>query len=681
MNFAEICVEAPLYHTLTYKIPDELKNQLTIGMRVEIPLGSRSSRGVIIKSCEEPKELKKIKEIKNILPSKALSLLEQNWLSWLASYYLHPLGMVYSMAFAPHDEARKKKSKKLDPVNYFKDANAETPPTPNSEQQFAIEQIVNAAKKNKFNAFLLYGVTGSGKTEVYLRSIEEVLKLNKQALVLVPEISLTPQLIKRFVNRFGDQVAVIHSHLTHREKSDQWQSIQNGQKKILVGARSALFCPMENLGLIIVDEEHEASYKQEEHLKYHARDAAIMKGHFLNCPVVLGSATPCLETWYNANELKKYQMLTLSKRVEDRPLPEVKIIDLKNKKSLSPYLAKRSDEIPSWLSQELYAELSERLENKEQTALFINRRGFAQFLLCQDCGFTEQCPSCSVTLTSHKRGSTLVCHYCGFEKPAPFECGSCKSTNLSSVGLGTEKIAHELQILFPKAKIARADRDEINSREDLESLIEKISEKKVDIIVGTQMIAKGHDFPNLTLVGGLMADIGLHFPDFRSSEKTFQLLTQVAGRAGRHQKKGVVYIQTYLPEHPSITYAKEHDFIGFAAEELKSRKELNYPPFGKVAIIRVQATEFKKAQNSAAKAKNEIEKIKNLNPLYTNIQVLGPTEASVLKLKNKFRLQLLVKAPQPKELNIFLQHFLNHTQSWAPPGVTLSVDVDPQILS
>lgn len=680
MDFVEVGIEAPLTHPLTYRVPENLKETLKLGMRVEVPLGKRSSKGVVLKYCGKPDAIVKIKDVKSILDSPQLDEKELRWLLWLAQYYLHPVGLVYSMAFAPHEGIRKRKSKNSDPVNSYKDPQQEVLYKPNPEQDAAIKDITNSAQNSQFQPYLLYGVTGSGKTEVYLRSIENILKLNKQSLVLVPEISLTPQLIKRFVNRFGDQVAVIHSHLTHREKSDQWQSILNGQKKILVGARSALFCPMNNLGLVIIDEEHESSYKQEEQLKYHARDAAIMKAHFFNCPIVLGSATPSLESWHNA-EIGKYKKLVLSKRVEDRPLPEVTVVDLKEKKeALSPYLKKRTQELPSWLTLNLYNELCEKLEKKEQTALFINRRGFAQFLLCSDCGFTEECPSCSVTLTLHKGGSQLLCHYCGFQKQTAFECTSCHSKNLENVGLGTEKIASELQIMFPHARIVRADRDEINSRKALEDLIKKISQKDVDIIVGTQMIAKGHDFPNLTLVGSLMADIGLHFPDFRSSERTFQLLTQVAGRAGRHEKPGLVFIQTYLPEHPAIHYAKTHDFEGFAKAELVARKELNYPPFGKVAVIRIQGAQQNKTASAADRAKMEIEKIKRLKPEYSKIEILGPSESALLKLKNKYRFQILVKSPQAKELNNYLQHFLKHSETWVPSGVNVSIDVDPQQL-
>jgi primosomal protein N' (replication factor Y) len=669
-EYVKVAVDAPIPQLLTYKLTHELARQISIGSPVMVPLGSRKSRGVVVESASVIEKIK-FKLIDAIIDEPMIGEKTMRWLKWLAQYYLYPPGQVFSMAFAPGIESRKRKSKKKSPTD-FSDADKVTrvePPIPNAHQREAIQRIIDVSSQNKFEAFLLYGITGSGKTEVYLQSIKRVLEDGKQALVLVPEISLTPQLIKRFLERFGENVAVLHSHLTERERSEQWWSAVRGKKQILVGARSALFCPLENLGLIVVDEEHEPSFKQEEQLKYNARDAAIMRARFSECPIVLGSATPSLESWQNALT-GKYKILELPARVENRPLPEVKIVDMRLSKM------ERDGRLPFWLSKNLYNELKTTLEAKEQSALFLNRRGFAQFVLCPGCGFTESCPNCSVTLTVHKRGASLMCHYCAFEKPFALGCTSCKKENVKSLGLGTEKVCEDIKALFPEARIALADRDEIKTREDLENLLNKINKHEVDIIVGTQMIAKGHDFPNLTLVGAVLADVGLHLPDFRSSERTFQLLTQVAGRAGRHQKPGRVVIQTFVPEHFVLKTATTHDYRSFAVEELKMRQELGYPPFGKLASVRVQGESLDRVEKTSEIARLRLEQIQKIKPELLQIEILGPCEAALAKIRNKYRYHLLLKTSSSMAMNLFLQQFMSN-QDWVLPGVKISIDVDP----
>jgi primosomal protein N' (replication factor Y) len=673
-SFVQVAVEAPLPFPLTYRLPKEFLTQAAPGVRVKVPLGKgRSTKGVILgESTDTSGGQYEIKNVSAIMNEPLIGEKTLKWLKWLSQYYLHPPGQVYALSFAPADEKRKKKSNKISPTHFDFPIKA-TVFDPNPAQKAAIDSIVDAVTKESYETFLLYGITGSGKTEVYLRSIEQTLLLNKQALVLVPEISLTPQLIKRFVERFGDKVAVIHSHLTARERADQWWSAVKGEKKILIGARSALFCPLENLGLIIVDEEHESSFKQEEQLKYNARDAAIMRAQISRCPIVLGSATPSLESWYNVT-LKKYTLLSLPQRVENRPLPEVVIVDMREEKKA------RSKDMsvarPYWMSELLYKELLLTLENKEQSALFLNRRGFAQFIMCESCGFTEPCPHCSVTLTVHKKGTRLECHYCGFQKAVFPSCPSCKTPGYKPIGLGTEKVAEDLQLLLPLARIARADRDEINSRETLEDLLNKINNHEIDIIVGTQMIAKGHDFPNLTFVGAVLADVGLHLPDFRSSERTFQLLTQVAGRAGRHQKKGRVIIQTYIPEHPAIRAAVKHDYEMFAKEEIIQRQELQYPPFGRIASVRLQSLDLEKVEKAADDAKLRILSLQKIKPEYASLEVLGPCEAPLAKVRGKYRFHLMIKTTSSKTMNNFLQHLMQNLD-WVESGVKLSIDVDP----
>jgi primosomal protein N' (replication factor Y) len=674
-EFVKVAVDAPMAQLLTYHVPKELIERAEVGSKVYVPLGRRQTAGVIVseeadilvKQNKFGKEIK-VKSVISVSDEPKLGAHSMRWLKWLAQYYLHAPGQVYSMAFSPGDETRKRKSKKKSPTDSVERENT-PPPIPNKFQKAAIEKISEASNAQIYVPFLLYGVTGSGKTEVYLQSIEQVLLKGKQALVLVPEISLTPQLIKRFIGRFGENVAVLHSHLTARERSEQWWSVVRGKKQILVGARSALFCPLENLGLIVVDEEHEPSFKQEEQLKYNARDAAIVRAHFSSCPVVLGSATPSLESWQNSIS-GKFQLLELPERVENRALPHVEVVDMRLNK------LNRDANLPFWMSKLLFSELKQTLEAKQQSALFLNRRGFAQFVLCPGCGYTESCPNCSVTLTVHSRGSRLVCHYCAFEKPLSQRCTSCKQQDFKSLGLGTEKVFDDLQILFPTARLARADRDEITTREDLENLLNKINLGEVDMIVGTQMIAKGHDFPNLTLVGTVLADVGLHLPDFRSSERTFQLLTQVAGRAGRHLTAGRVVVQTYIPEHIAIRTATTHDFRAFAAEELRMREELNYPPYGKLATIRIQGAELNRVEETSEIAKKRLLEIQKNKSEFKAIEILGPCEAALAKIRNKHRYHVLLKGPSSTGMNLYLQTFLTN-QDWVLPGVKISVDVDP----
>ncbi len=679
-EFVEIAVEAPLPRLLTYRLPQNLSSQVIIGSRVLVPLGPRKSKGVLVSEIKSSSALAKGREIKpiiEIIDEPALGDKMRLWLKWLAQYYLHPPGQVYSMAFSPGLEIRKRKGRKKAPTDLnLTKQDSHRPFTPNEDQQKAISKIGDATQNTKFQPFLLWGVTGSGKTEVYLQCIEKVVKSPKQALVLVPEISLTPQLVKRFVGRFGENVAVLHSHLTERERSDQWWSVVRGKKQILVGARSALFCPVENLGIIIVDEEHEASFKQENNLKYNARDSAIVRAQISSCPIVLGSATPSLESWQNSLS-GKFQLLELKSRVENRPLPTIQVVDMRKHKP------SKESTLPFWLSQSLFEELNAVLEKNEQAALFLNRRGFAQFTLCPSCGHTEQCAHCSVSLTVHKQNNKLLCHYCAFEKPMVVRCPSCKSDEMRTQGLGTQRIAEDLGNLFSSfsrpINIARADRDEINSRESLEKLLDDINNHTVDIIVGTQMIAKGHDFPNLTLVGAVMADLGLHFPDFRSSEKTFQLLTQVAGRAGRHEKAGKVVIQTYSPHHPAISCSANHDFRKFAGDELRERSELQYPPFGRMATLRFQGADFNKTEATSQNAMRRLEHLKKNLTEYSGVEFLGPCESALAKLKNKHRFQILMKVSSSKTLNTLLQHFMRDSD-WVPSGVGLSVDVDPLYL-
>ncbi len=664
MTFIRVAVEAPLLTPLTYKWPHETAPLR--GVSIEVPLGKRKSSGVILGEDPSPgdhqfKAAFEIRADRPHLPEKYLA-----WLEWLADYYVHPIGQVTSLAFPPLKKAEKKRASKKAPVVRAREQ--VTPPVLTDEQKVCIDAIRG---RTGFKTHLIHGVTGSGKTEIYLRLLQSVLESGKQGLMLVPEIALTPQLIDRFAGRFGDAVAVIHSQLTEREKTEQWWSVFSGEKKILIGARSALFCPLANLGMIIVDEEHEASYKQDEKLKYHARDAAVMLGKMLDCPVILGSATPSLESWNNVLG-ERYELHQLKNRVSRRPLPKIDVVDLRDEKHQKK---EAGSDLPFWLSRALHSHITQTLARGEQSALFLNRRGVAQTVLCQGCGFVHSCPNCSITLTLHGKRN-LVCHYCDYAHLKEEMCPHCKLSELSSVGLGTEQIEEDLKNLFPGARIARADRDEISRREDMETLIKNMEDHEIDILVGTQMIAKGLDFPKLTLVGLVLADVGFNLPDFRSVERNYQLLTQVSGRSGRHvEDGGLVVIQTYNPEYEGLQYALAGDFQKYAENELQVRREMHYPPFGRLASFRISGTDAGRASQAADRLAGRAEDLKAKFKPYNDIQVLGPAEAPLSKLRGRYRHHLLLKAPH-NVLSAFSRQLIGDGK-WIPAGTKVQVDIDP----
>lgn len=666
-DFWSVAVDAPLSEPLTYQAPAELKAQLQRGLLVDVPLGKRSVKGLLLSPsvpAAEPEFV--IKSIQSVdAEYQALPESFLKWIEWMAHYYLHPIGSVMTSAYPPLRKTEKQRKSARPPVVPLMESSK--PPDLTEEQKQVISEI---QKSPRFSTHLLFGVTGSGKTEVYLHLLEEVLKSGKQGLVLVPEISLTPQLVNRFAARFGDQIAVLHSQLTDRERTNQWWDIVEGRKKILIGARSALFCPLQNLGIILVDEEHEPSYKQDEKLKYHGRDAAVMLAKYADCPIVLGSATPSLESWKNAID-GRYHLHRMHKRVENRALPDVEIVDLRTQE--------KNPDLPYWLSQPLFLAIAESLEKKEQVALFLNRRGIAPLVLCPACGYTHQCPNCDINLTLHGR-SHLVCHYCDYHEDFKLSCPSCKEGELTPVGLGTELVEQDIQRLFPEARLARADRDEIQNRVELEELIENMEKGEIDILVGTQMIAKGLDFPKLNLVGLCLADIGFNLPDFRCTERSFQLITQVSGRAGRHVKPGEqpgkVLVQTFNPDHPSLQFAKTHDFENFATQELQHREPLAYPPIGKLTSFRIQGTQLGRVEETSRLLALRCRELKARHSIYEALEVLGPAEAPLAKLRGQFRYHLLIKGKDFRHLNAFCHQVLGD-QKWMPPGVRISVDVDP----
>ncbi len=669
-SYWQVAVDAPISEPLTYLFRDSDSDSATPeaisrGVFVEVPLGKRKSLGLVINQVSEPPkdfQLKSLHSRKEYFPTLPEPFLR--WLEWLSQYYFYPLGQVASLALPPLEEKFSKRKSQKAPV--VQSLAAVAAPSLTEEQRKALADI---SKAPGFAVHLLFGVTGSGKTEVYLQLLEQVLKQGKTGIVLVPEISLTPQLVNRFSQRFGDQVSVIHSQLTDRERTNQWWEIIDGKKRILIGARSALFCPTENLGVIIVDEEHEPSFKQDEKLKYNGRDAAIVLAKMHNCPIVLGSATPSLETWKNAID-GKYHLHRLRQRVEDRELPTCEIIDLK--------VEEKNPELPFWLSEKLFVAINESFEKGDQVALFLNRRGVANLVLCSDCGYTYECPNCDITLTLH--GShDLVCHYCDYHERMKLQCPSCKTGEVQSIGLGTELVEKEISRLFPEARVARADRDEIQNREALEELIQNMESGETDILIGTQMIAKGLDFPKLNLVGLLLADVGFNLPDFRSTERSYQLITQVSGRAGRHVKlgdaPGRVFIQTYNPLHPSLQF-KGHEFEKFAEYEIQQRSPLGYPPLGRLISFRLQGTQEGNVSQAARLLAERARLLKEQRSQYQKVEVLGPAQAPIAKLRGMYRFQLLLKGPESKLLNLFSHQILGD-QAWTPTGVKISVDVDP----
>jgi primosomal protein N' (replication factor Y) len=544
-----------------------------------------------------------------------------------------------------------------------------SPPKPQKltpEQDAALHEIEPAIRAKKYSPFLLHGVTGSGKTEVYLRAAETTLAAKRSVLVLVPEIALATQVEAHFLSRFGDKVALLHSGLSKGERYDQWQKIVQNKAQVVIGARSAIFAPLENPGLIIVDEEHDSAYKQDDGLRYHARDLAVLRASLCNSTVILGSATPSLTSFSHADQ-GKYRKLVLEKRIENRPLPEVEIIDLQKVETVSGQ--------PPLFSPTLFTAIRDNLANKQQTLIFLNRRGYANLMICEQCGKPVQCLHCHVSLTFHQKRNKLLCHYCGYTAPGAIICGNCQSPKMINIGYGTERIEAELTRLFPRANIARLDRDTTRKRNDFIHILKSVHNGEVDILVGTQMIAKGHHFPNVTLIGVVWADAGLGMPDFKAGERTYQLLSQVAGRAGRGEKPGKVIVQTHQPDHYSIKAARTHDFHGFFAKELATRQKLGFPPYSRLINLCFEALEEPVVQAAVQSLATAARKQNN----QFKVAVLGPAPAMLSKLRGKYRWQLLLKGADIEKLHAFLGILLNNLpQSVRSNMVKMTVDVDPE---
>jgi primosomal protein N' (replication factor Y) len=536
------------------------------------------------------------------------------------------------------------------------------------DQEKALSEIERAITTGAFHPYLLHGVTGSGKTEVYLQAIRRVIEQGRGAIVLVPEISLTPQLISRFKTRFKEGVTLLHSALSPGERYDQWRQILRGEACIAIGARSAIFAPFKRPGIIIVDEEHETSFKQEEKLKYNARDLAVMRAKMADAVLLLGSATPSIESFFHTQQTRKFHYLGLPHRVESRLLPTVEVIDLRSEKENGKHPV---------FSIKLKDALLHNAESGAQSLLFLNRRGFANFILCRDCGWTFDCPNCSVTLTYHAVGRALHCHHCGLTTSTPVECPRCRGFALHPLGLGTQKVEEEILKLMPAIRIARMDRDTTTRKGSYGRIVRAMESGSIDILIGTQMIVKGHDFPNITLVGIICADTILNFPDFRAAERTFQLLTQAAGRAGRGSHPGRVIIQTYNPDHYSVQKSKNHDFLGFYHVEIQHREELGFPPFSRLVNFRVSGNSERITTEFARRLGIAGRQIKNKRKIYRDhLDLLGPCSAPLAKIKGKHRWQLLVKGDRSERLHRFIAELVKEMEKQTT-GVHLEVDVDP----
>lgn len=735
-KFATVVVEIPINYGFDYFLPENLRDKVDVGSRVWVPFGRKTVTGYVV-SFSDKASYKKTKAIIDtvedypLLNKNIIKLAD-----FIADYYLCPIGLVFKcilpkavrkvirrekyvyyvellktrkeldfyIEIAPAKAIRQKEviillkgynkgqwisaenlfSEKIDQSVLkalekkeiivvhkekfkFDDADEYIQSKPlklTKEQKNAYDGIVSLADSKKFGAALLYGVTGSGKTEVYLQAIDYVINQGRQAIVIVPEISLTPQTIERFKARFGQMVAVLHSRLSDGERYYNWKRIKTGDAKIVVGPRSAVFAPFSDLGIIVVDEEHERCYKQEDSPKYHARDVSVIRAKYEKAVCVLGSATPAMESYYNALK-EKYLLFNLSARVENSKMPSINVVDMREEV--------KQNAKTGFFSRKLLEKLSDRIEKAEQSIIFLNKRGYARILMCVDCGHVFECKACSISLTYHKKAGRLLCHMCGYSIGIPGICPECRSTMLKFSGFGTQKIEAALNAVFPDASVGRMDADTTSKKGAHQKILDRFRTGKIDILIGTQMIAKGLDFPNVTLVGIVSADSTLHIPDFRAGENTFQLLTQVAGRAGRGEIPGEVVIQTFTPEHPVIELAVQNDYIEFYNNEIEERKILKYPPFAKCINVTITGEDERFTADTANKLAGL------LSGHVKDFIKLGPVPAPVEKVKNKFRWHILLKGKSIVVMRKRLQLSLEALTAKEIKHVI--VDIDPQMMS
>ena len=714
--FVEVLVELKakqIDKTFTYRVPEKIKNDVQIGKRVLVPFGKQKLEGFVLNIYDSKKVDYELKEIisvvdKNpVLNNEMLELgkyISKRTLCNLISAYQTMLPsalkahkdfivnkkyLIYirliDETYTPKNQNQeqiinllkknnilkselnkisvssvntlinnkiveeiKEETYRLNEKTSLKDKRVIL----NEEQQFVVKEVLK--NLNSFNPYLLHGVTGSGKTEVYMHIIEEVLKIGKEVIVLVPEISLTPQMVNIFKSRFGNSIAILHSSLSDGEKYDEWRKIERKEVSIVIGARSAIFAPFTNLGLIILDEEHSETYKQDNNPRYDAIDIAIKRAKTYNIPLILGSATPSIESYTRAKS-GIYKLLELKNRI-NKSMPLVNVIDMKEE-------IKKGNRI---LSSELIDDINDRLDNDEQVILLLNRRGYTTTITCKECGETIKCPNCDIPLTYHKNGNKLNCHYCNHTTYKPKNCPNCNSDNINEFGIGTEKLEEEINKLFNKAKTIRMDIDTTRKKGSHNKIITDFRNKKYNILIGTQMIAKGLDFEDVTLVGVINGDATLNIPDFRSGERTYSLLNQVAGRAGRSKKSGKVIIQCFNKDHYSIRYASKHDYTSFYKEDMSIRKKLKYPPYYNLCTIKLVSTDYSLLSNEANKIKKYL--VENTN----NVDILGPSLAQIPKMYNKYYMQIIIKYKTIKEVYNSLKFILEKSKT----NNKLSVDVD-----
>jgi len=666
-NFADIIVNRPLERPFTYSIPDVLKECVELGSLVEVSFGNKKITGYIVgfpPACKL-KNLKSILRVLDRTPAVDSQILKLT--KWISGHYYSSWGEALSAAVpgvlkkaSKTTRRRKKKEQEEAEVEFIDGSSEHLSPTP--EQKDALDAIRECMDDRAHRVFLLHGVTGSGKTEVYLQSIEHALKLGLSSIILVPEISLTPQTQARFKARFGDKVAVLHSRLLGSKRASEWERIYSQKAQIVVGARSAIFAPVKNLGLVVVDEEHETSYKQEGVPRYNARDVAIKRAELSRASVILGSATPSLESFYMARK-GSYTLIELPERIDSRLLPGVNIVDMREELTRSRKFPIFSQPLKTWIEKDL--------SQGKQVILFLNRRGFSTFISCRKCGYVLTCKRCSVALTYHFQTKKLRCHHCSYKMDPPSVCPQCQSSYVKYWGIGTEKVESEVHRLFPSARIARMDTDATHKRGTHEKVLSKFKDGGVDILVGTQMIAKGLDFPKVTLVGVVSADTALNLPDFRSAERTFNLLTQVAGRAGRGDLGGRVIIQTYTPAHYAIQAAKNHDYNTFYSKEISFRKELNLPPFSHMVSLTFRGRKEEKVLKVAESLKKSLGK----KDKSKKVKMLGPAPSPIPRIKGLYRWNVFLTSDRVRDITALLNKVLGARRR--EKGVIITVDVDP----
>lgn len=665
MKYAQVALALPIDKLFHYRIPDTLTPQVEEGKRIWVPFRNRRMVGFVV-GLSDSTEVKETKDIQGVIEDAPI--LNKTMLSltkWLSQYYHCSWGEAIALALPGLIKRGRIKAQPRATTSeddHITWSSYKRPSSLNPEQAEALAAIKANLEKKNFGVFLLYGATGSGKTEVYIQAIEEVLRAGRSSIVLVPEISLTPQTVGRFRSRFGETVALLHSRLLETERFLQWQRIKEGKAKIVVGARSAVFAPVSALGLIVVDEEHDTSYKQDEGPRYNARDVAIMRAQLEGATVILGSATPSLESFHNTHR-NKSKLLMLRERVDKKPMPEVQIVDMR-----------QFDRAPGKsvvFSPILEEDIGLRLSRKEQVMLFLNRRGFSTFINCRKCGYVLKCRACNVSLAYHSEIDRALCHYCNVRVEVPPICPNCNGAYIKHFGIGTQKVESEAHRLFATANIARMDADTTARRGSHHKILTDFKLGKIDILIGTQMIAKGHDFPRVTLVGVIFADSSLNIPDLRASERTFSLLAQMAGRTGRGEKQGKVIVQTYDPLHYAILAVQGHDYGTFFKQELKFREELAYPPFTYMTSLILRSRREEKVIGAA----QELAAALNKNNPGGTVDLLGPAPMMISRLRGYFRWNIILKSKMASHINKLIRQTLADFKM--PSGVLLAVDVDP----